>query len=121
VPRSQVVQVGDKSITVTEKRVSELEDMFAKLIKTNIDTVREKDTTDEQFVDKLKSSVFTGIYGALELIAPGLAEDDIHNAYPNELETVVEAFISVNFTGLKKVSGPLLGLLQAGLKQKPAS
>jgi len=121
VPRSQVVQVGDKSFTVTEKRVSEIEDMFAKLVKTNIDTAREKDTTDEQFVDKLKSSVFTGLYGALELIVPGLIDDDIHNAYPSELEALVEAFINVNFTGLKRVSGPLLRLVEAGLKQKPAS
>jgi hypothetical protein len=95
--------------------------MFGQLVKTNIDTVREKDTTDEQFVDKLKSSVFTSFSGALELIAPGLAEGDIKNAYPSELEALVEAFINVNFTGLKRVSGPLLKLVQAGLVQKSTS
>lgn len=115
------MQVGDKSFTVTEKRVSELEDMFTQIIKTNIDTVREKDTTDEQFVDKVKSSLISGLYGALELIAPGLTQADIKNAYPSELEALVEAFINVNFTGLKKVSGPLLGLARAGLTQRPAS
>jgi len=106
---------------VTEKRVGELEDMFAKIVKTNIDTAREKDTTDEQFVDKLKSSVVSGLYGAFELIAPGITSDDVKNAYPSELEALVEAFIDVNFTGLKRVSGPALKLVQAGLAQKSAS
>lgn len=115
------MKVGEKSFTVTEKRISELEDMFTKLVQTNIDTAKDKDTTAEQFVDKLKSSIFTGLYGALEMIAPGLTADDIHNAYPSELEALVEAFINVNFTGLKKVSGPLFGLAKAGLAPKSAS
>jgi uncharacterized protein (DUF3820 family) len=36
----------------------------------------------------------------------------------SELEQLIEVFIDVNFTGLKRLIKPLMGLIQAGLPQK---
>jgi len=44
------------------------------------------------------------------ILFPELTADDVKNAYPSELETLLEAFVEVNFTGIKRLIGPLMGL-----------
>ena len=38
------------------------------------------------------------------------------NAYMSEIEALVEAFIDVNFTGIKRLVKPLMNLIQAGIQ-----
>jgi len=49
---------------------------------------------------------------------PELTKDDVKNAYMSELEALVEAFVNVNFFGIKKLIQPMLKMAQAGLPQK---
>jgi hypothetical protein len=54
---------------------------------------------------------------------PDVTPDDIENAYPSEIEELIQAYIEVNFGGLKKmlipalkVSGFLGGLAKTGIQ-----
>ena len=55
----------------------------------------------------------------LKEVFPELKDIDFDDCYPSEIEAFVEAWIEVNFTGLKRVAGPLLSLAQMG-QQSPA-
>ena len=61
---------------------------------------------------------FDLLYEKLPIIFPDITEDDVKNAYMSELEALVEAFVDVNFFGLKKLIQPMLKMVQAGLPQK---
>ena len=49
---------------------------------------------------------------------PDITKEDVKNAYMSELEQLIEVFVEVNFTGLKRLIKPMMGLIQAGLQQK---
>lgn len=112
-PRKQVVTVSGKTITITEKRVGEIEGLMSQLSDPFNETL--KATT----VEEVKAGLLGTLYDKLPaLIAPDLTAEDMKNAYPSEIEDLIGAFIDVNFTGVKRVVGPLLNLARAGLLPK---
>lgn len=106
--RSKTVTVNGKQVTVKEKRVSELRtEVFPKIA---------------SFLDgELQNTQVTDILPLLENklseIFPELSPEDVDNAFPSELEELIQAFIDVNFSGLKKMVIPLFGLIKNGMSK----
>lgn len=105
-PRSQTVTVNGKQVTVKEKTVRELREEVIPQI------------TNALKMDDLAGKEITDVVSLLtEKVAeffPELTPADVDNAYPSEIEALVEAWINVNFTGVKKIYAPVLRLTQLG-------
>lgn len=108
--RTQVVSIAGKEVIVNERRVGELKELVAKILPEtggNLANFR---------IEQLMSlDVSDVLYKKLPEVFPGLEEKDVDNAYPSEIEALVEAFIDVHFFGLKKLIQPLMTLAQAGV------
>lgn len=114
-PRKIDVTVNEKTIKIEEKRVFELEAMFEDM---------KQELQEVQLGNDMGSALAAAVgFGKDKILAqfPQLTEDDLHNAYPSELEAVVEGFLEVNFSMLRRFSGKLMGLAQFGLAQKALS
>ncbi len=111
-PRSKVVIVNGKSVTVKEQRVGELEALATKL-GMSLDALLAVNTAAA-----LGGVMKNFLVEKIPELFPDLTQDDVVNAYPSELEALVEAFIDVNFFGLKRLAGPFYGLVRAGLGQR---
>jgi len=110
-PRKQTVKVSDKTFEITEKRICELEKIF--------DTIPFDAVIKADSISDIKGTVISMVYESLgKTIGIDLTEEDVRNAYPSELEALVEAFIDVNFFGLKRVAKPIMGLALAGFQKK---
>ena len=118
--RDKTIPFAGKKIRIEEKRIGELEqivrDLFpeskGKLQKINLAGLVEQ-------VD------FDLLYNKLPVIIKDITGDDVKNAYMSELEELLEAFVDVNFTGIKRLIGPLMNMIQmqavgaqAGSQQK---
>ncbi|MCL5045567.1 MAG: hypothetical protein M1598_01970 [Actinobacteria bacterium] len=114
-PRSKVVTVAGKTITLHEKRIGELE-ALAERVGASFDEVLGANGAKD-----LKSALTAVLYGKLPELFPELSAEDVRNAYPSELEGLLEAFVEVNFQGVRRVAGPLIGLVQAGLTRRFSS
>lgn len=99
--RSKLVQINEKEILVTEKRIKELKDLSEKI------SVDVKSFLNVEADNKATNDIVTNIVDILEdkmlIIFPTLTQDDLDNAYPSEIENLITTFLEVNFTGAKKV------------------
>ena len=111
--RDKSISFAGKDIRIEEKKIGELEKIVADLFPESKGDVSKVD------INKVLSGAsFDLLYKKLPIIFPEVTKGDIKNAYMSELETLVEAFIDVNFQGIKRLVKPLMGLIQAGLPQK---
>jgi len=107
------VSFAGKEIRVEEKRIGELEKIVAALFpesKGNIQKIN--------LGKLLEQAGFDLLYKKLPVIFPDITEEDVKNAYMSELERLIEVFVEVNFTGLKRLMKPLMSLIQAGLQPR---
>jgi len=111
--RDKTVEFAGKKIRVEEKRIGELEKIVAELFPESKGDIRKIDLGK-----LLEQANFDLLYKKLPVIIPDITKDDIKNAYMSELEQLVEVFIDINFHGIKRLIGPLMNLVQAGLPQK---
>ncbi|MFO7253128.1 MAG: hypothetical protein DIU60_020510 [Actinomycetes bacterium] len=108
--RTKSVTFGGRKIRVEERRIGELEKLIADLFPESGGDVSKIE------LDKLLGQFGFGLlYEKIPVIFPDITAEDVKNAYPSELEALVEAFIEVNFTGLKRLLAPILTFAQAGL------
>lgn len=111
--RSKTVSFAGKEIRIEEKRIGELEKLITQLFPSskgkiaNIDLAKELGGLDLEI-----------LYSKLPTLIPDITKDDVKNAYMSEIEELLEAFIDVNFLGLKKILKPMLALAQTGLQQR---
>lgn len=106
-PRSQLVTINGKKITVKEFKIRELrEDVLPKL--SNIVDVKDMEVKETKDLIPVFESKLTEIF-------PEITEADIEESYPSEIEALIEAWVNVNFTGLKKLYRPVLALAKMGL------
>ena len=111
--RNKTVEFAGKKIRVEEKRIGELEKIVAELFPESKGNIQKID------LGKLLEQVgFDLLYKKLPVIFPDITKEDVKNAYMSELEQLIEVFVEVNFTGLKRLIKPMMGLIQAGLQQK---
>lgn len=70
----------------------------------------------------LKGTDMSGIVDAIgdqiKVIFPEIKDIDLDECYPSEIEAFLEAWIEVNFTGLKRLLGPVLYFAKVGLQQQ---
>ena len=111
--RNKTVEFAGKKIRVEEKRIGELEKLVAELFPESKGNIQKIDLGK-----LLEQAGFDLLYKKLPVIFPDITEEDVKNAYMSELEALIEVFVEVNFTGLKRLIKPMMGLIQAGLQQK---
>ena len=111
--RNKTVEFGGKKIRIEEKRIGELEKIVAELFPESKGNLSKIDLSK-----LLEGAGFDLLYKKLPIVIPDITKDDVKNAYMSEIEALVEAFIDVNFTGIKRLINPLMSLIQAGLPQK---
>jgi len=109
--RNKVVSFAGKEIRVEEKKIGELEKIVADIFPESKGNIQKVDLGKI-----LEQTGFDLLYKKLPLIFPELTKDDVKNAYMSEIEALVEAFIDVNFQGIKRLIGPLMSLIQAGIQ-----
>lgn len=114
--RNKAVTIASKTVDVQERRIGELKQLVADLFPGSGGNLANVD------IGKiLETNVNDLLYKKLPEVFPGLTEEDIDNAYPSEIEALVEAFVDVHFFGIKKLIGPLMNLAQAGAVQQTTS
>ena len=111
--RNKTVEFAGKKIRVEEKRIGELEKIVAELFPESKGNIQKVDLGK-----LLEQAGFDLLYKKLPVIFPDITKEDVKNAYMSELEELIEVFIDVNFTGVKRLIGPLMTLVQAGLQQR---
>ena len=114
--RNKLVTIAEKTIDVKEMRIGELEKLVTELFPESNGDFRKIDIT--RLMEGEDETGFDMIYNKLPAIFPELTKDDVKNAYMSEIEALVEAFVNVNFFGLKKLIQPMLKMVQAGLPLK---
>ncbi|MGL5718845.1 MAG: hypothetical protein ACRCX2_37935 [Paraclostridium sp.] len=99
--RTKNVEVAGKRILITEKTIGEIKKLsqeinvdFDSFLKTDLEG---KNTTD------VFGTVFELLENKITTIFPQLTNEDIDNAYVSEIESLIDGFIEVNFSMLKKV------------------
>jgi len=111
--RNKVVSFAGKEIRIEEKKIGELEKLVVELFPTSKGKIANIDLSKE-----FGSLDFDILYKKLPVICPDITENDIKNAYMSEIEALLEAFIDVNFFGLKKLMGGLMRLTPITSQQK---
>jgi hypothetical protein len=109
--RTENVTVAGIAVTVRERKIKELKEL-AITLGINQDLMK---LAPSAMYDKVKDL----FYNQVSVIFPELKGTDLEEAYPSELENLVNAFLDVNFTGAKKVAIPLLSLAQKYLSSSP--
>lgn len=112
--RTKTVAINGKQIVVKEQRISEIKNEVIPRITGLLSDV---DLQDTEVKD-----IFGIISSKLAEFFPSLSEADIEEAYPSEIEELIQAYIEVNFSGLKKILLPVLpslsSLIKAGLSKQ---
>ena len=112
--RNKAVSFAGKEIRIEEQRIGELEKLLTDLFPES-----KGDLSKIDLSKVLGDGVsFDLLYKKLPKIFPDLSKDDVKNAYMSEIEALVEAFVDVNFLGIKRLVQPMLKMAQAGLPQK---
>jgi len=102
--RAKNIAVAGKDIVIRELKIKEIKDNFLPKIEPAWDSIAKSDFTG--VIDCLGEQIVN--------IFPELAGIDIEECYPSELEVFLEAWIEVNFSGVKRLLGPLLSLVKQG-------
>ena len=105
--RKKEATINGKTIVIMEYRVRELEALLDTL-KGDFDLV-----TSVKSSDDLKKAFQVLFLERLPQIIPTITAEDVREAYPSELEEILEGFVEVNFTGMRKVVGKLFSVASA--------
>jgi hypothetical protein len=108
-PRKETITVNGKLVTVKEYRVKELEALFNNN-KNILDGVISANSTGD-----VLAAAKGVLYEKIPEIFPELTADDIGDAYPSEIEELIQKFVDVNFFGIKRLAGPLIKIITNGL------
>ncbi len=109
--RNKTVEFAGKKIRIEEKKIGELEKIVSELFPESKGNIQKVDLGK-----LLEQAGFDLLYKKLPIIFPDITKDDVKNAYMSELEALIEVFIDVNFTGIKRLIKPLMNLIQAGIQ-----
>ena len=107
--RNKTISFVGKEIRVEEKKIGELEKTVAALFPESEGNIQKIDL--EKVIEK---AGFDLLYEELPKLFPGVTRNDVENAYISEVEGLIEAFVDVNFTGIRKLLKPLISLVQVG-------
>lgn len=111
-PRSKEVEIAGRKFTVNERTIKELEAIGVKISGSMEKAL--KASSGSEIMDALRNL----LYEQIPLLFEDISEEDIKEAYPSELEKLVEAFIDLHFFALKRLVPTLVALAQAATKGK---
>lgn len=98
-------------VRIKEKTLGQLEDLFNKVAGVKIADILKADDPDQ-----LKNSIMGMLTGNIPELFPPIVTEDVKNLYPSEIEELVEAFIDVNFFGVKRLAVPFMALIRQQMK-----
>ena len=96
--RTKIVKVADKDILIQEKTIGEIKKIVNDL---NIDFSKLMQTELEK--ENFLNEVLLIIQDRIEILFPQLKGVDMDNVYISELENLIDGFLEVNFSMMKKV------------------
>ena len=96
--RTKIVKVADKDILIQEKTIGEIKRIVNEL---NVDFSKLMNTELEK--DNFLNEVLAIIQDRIEILFPQLKDIDMDNVYISELESLIDGFLEVNFSMMKKV------------------
>ena len=96
--RTKIVKVADKDILIQEKTIGEIKKIVNDL---NIDFSKLMQTELEK--ENFLNEVLLIIQDRIEMLFPQLKDVDMDNVYISELESLIDGFLEVNFSMMKKV------------------
>lgn len=96
--RTKIVKVADKDILIQEKTIGEIKKIVNDL---NIDFSKLMQTELEK--ENFLNEVLLIIQDRIEILFPQLKDVDMDNVYISELESLINGFLEVNFSMMKKV------------------
>lgn len=99
--RTKQIEIANKKIVITEKTIGELKQL-SKDLSVDLHDFFKVDI-DGKTTNDIASLMFEMLESKLIHIFPQLNQGDIDNAYPSQLEELIEGFVEVNFYGVKKV------------------
>lgn len=102
--RTKTLTIADTTITISEYKIKKLKEEVLPKLGPAWSALKDVDT----------ANIIDAIGDQFKVIFPELKNIDIDDCYPSEIENFVEAWIEVNFTGLKRLVGPLLYFAKLG-------
>jgi len=108
-PRNKTVTINGKQVTVREHKIKELREDIIPKLSSFMDM--------QKLAGKEIKDIIPFFEARLAEFFPEITEADIDEAYPSEIEALLETWIDVNFFGLKKIYKPVLSLAQMGTPQ----
>ena len=96
--RTKIVKVANKDILIQEKTIGEIKKIVNDL---NIDFSKLMQTELEK--ENFLNEVLLIIQDRIEILFPQLKDVDMDNVYISELESLIDGFLEVNFSMMKKV------------------
>ena len=96
--RTKIVKVADKDILIQEKTIGEIKKIVNEL---NVDFSKLMNTELEK--DNFLNEVLLIIEDRIEILFAQLKDIDMDNVYISELERLIDGFLEVNFSMMKKV------------------
>jgi len=112
-PRNKIVKFAGKDIDVKEKKIGELEILVRELFPSTKGKLKNLDKA----LNDLELD-WDLLYKKLPVVFPDITEDDVKNAYMSDLETLIGAFVDVNFFALKQMIPKLMLLAQTGSQRR---
>ncbi len=104
--REETVSFGGKDIRLKEKRIGELEELVLELFPDSGGNL-----SNIEAGELLEHIGFDMLYEKIPILIPEVSADDVRNAYLSELESLLGAFIDINFYGVKQLMGSLMSIL----------
>jgi len=104
--RTESVNIAGQNIVIREMKIKDIKNTLMPKIEPAWQAI-----TDGEIAD-----VINVLGEQMIKIFPELEPINIDECYPSEIEAFMEAWINVNFTGIKRLYGPLLSLV---IKDKP--
>ena len=98
--RTRTVEIAGKSIVIREMKIKDIKTNLIPKIEPAWKAITSGEITD--VIDNLGEQMAE--------IFPELKGVDIDECFPSEIEAFVEAWLDVNFFGIRRVVGPLLSL-----------
>ena len=96
--RTKIVKVADKDILIQEKTIGEIKKIVNEL---SMDFSRLMSTELEK--ENFLNEILLIIQDRIEILFPQLNNVDMDNVYISELETLIDGFLEVNFSMMKKI------------------
>ena len=96
--RTKIVKVADKDILIQEKTIGEIKKIVNEL---NMDFSRLMATELEK--ENFLNEILLIIQDRIEILFPQLKDVDMDNVYISELESLIDGFLEVNFSMMKKI------------------